>query len=147
MALFIGFHNYEDTQTPVNISHDSVMAEYQGYETHSIMIQGKEYRVFVADTPELRGHGLSGKTDLPTGFGMEFVFETPGPYGFWMKDMKFPLDIIWVRDGVVVDVWERAPVPVGADIPSYTPQREADRVYEFPAGFVGENGLKVGMSI
>lgn len=146
VALFIGFWKSEQTVDEVRPETvvSTLMDEFRGYEIRRIIISGNEYNVFIADTPELRSRGLSGKTDLPTGFGMEFVFETPGSYGFWMKDMRFPLDIIWVRDGVVVDMWEHAQPPTSAHIPSYSPKSDADRVYEFRAGFVKEQGLTIG---
>ena len=43
--------------------------------------------------------GLSGRSFLPEGRGMLFVFEKPGRHGFWMKDMKFAIDIIWIDEG------------------------------------------------
>lgn len=146
VALFLGF--WKSEQTVDEVRHETVvsalMDEFRGYEIRRIIISGNEYNVFIADTPELRSRGLSEKTGLPTGFGMEFVFETPGSYGFWMKDMKFPLDIIWVRDSLIVDVWENAQPPTGAYIPSYSPKGDADRVYEFGAGFVKERELMIG---
>lgn len=147
VASFVGFWKYDGQQRLVDDAQDSLMHEYRGYGVRSVVVAGKEYRVFIADTPELRTHGLSGKTDLPKDYGMEFVFEDSGVYGFWMKDMRFSIDIIWVRDGVVVDIWEDAQTPVGAHIPSYSPKGDADRVYEFKAGFVKEYGLKVGDKI
>lgn len=40
--------------------------------------------------------GLSGRKFLPIDHGLLFVFEKPGRYGFWMKDMLFPIDIVWM---------------------------------------------------
>ena len=52
----------------------------------------------VLDTPELRTKGLSGILFLPVYEGRWFVFDEAGMYGFWMKDMNFPIDIVWVDD-------------------------------------------------
>src|SRR5512144_250193 len=49
-----------------------------------------------------KARGLSGRPGLKPGHGMLFVYEQPQPIGIWMKDMRFPLDIIWVRDGRIV---------------------------------------------
>lgn len=61
--------------------------------------------VEVVDTPEAREQGLSGRTGLKEGEGMLFVFDKPGRYGFWMKDMLFPIDMVWISEnGTVVYV-------------------------------------------
>ena len=49
----------------------------------------------LADTDEKRTLGLSGSPALEKGLGMLFLFEQEGNYGFWMKDMSYPIDIFW----------------------------------------------------
>src|SRR3989338_5701660 len=53
-------------------------------------------RVTVADTPESRERGLSGRDGLASDEGMLFVFQNDGYHTFWMKDMLFSIDIIWL---------------------------------------------------
>lgn len=53
----------------------------------------------LAQTPAARQQGLSGVKGLPEKTGMLFKFETAGIYGFWMKDMNFPLDMVWIDSG------------------------------------------------
>ncbi|NCT00071.1 DUF192 domain-containing protein [Candidatus Parcubacteria bacterium] len=68
---------------------------------------GRELSVKVADTPESRAHGLSGLDLLPAGEGLLFVFEAPESPGFWMKDMNFPIDILWFdSEKKLVDITE-----------------------------------------
>lgn len=50
----------------------------------------------VAKTPQTREKGLSQRENLPQNFGMLFVFGAQDRYRFWMKDVKFPLDMIWI---------------------------------------------------
>lgn len=52
--------------------------------------------VSIADTDEERQQGLSHTAKLAPQTGMLFIFDTPGRYGFWMKDMQYPLDIVWL---------------------------------------------------
>lgn len=52
--------------------------------------------VSIADTEATRELGLSGTTSLTKGSGKLFIFENPGKYGFWMKDMNYSLDIVWI---------------------------------------------------
>jgi len=56
----------------------------------------------IADTDAERILGLSGRESLPAGMGLLFVFEEPGMHGFWMKDMKFAIDIIWLGENYEV---------------------------------------------
>jgi len=63
------------------------------------------YFVEVADTDMLRERGLSGRAGLYDDEGMLFVFESLDMHGFWMKDMNFPIHIIWMDQNLeVVDV-------------------------------------------
>ena len=57
---------------------------------------GEEIPVEVADTLKKRSLGLGKRASLKKGWGMLFVFEKRKPHRFWMKDMQFPLDIIWL---------------------------------------------------
>jgi uncharacterized membrane protein (UPF0127 family) len=64
---------------------------------------GKILTVELANTASSRELGLSGRPGMKNGEGMLFVFDKEGKYGFWMKDMLFSLDMIWInKDGVVV---------------------------------------------
>ncbi|MGE5850109.1 MAG: DUF192 domain-containing protein, partial [Candidatus Methylomirabilota bacterium] len=53
--------------------------------------------------------GLSGRPDLKRGHGMLFVYDRTQPVSIWMKDMRFPLDILWIRGGRIVKIEKRAP--------------------------------------
>lgn len=87
--------------------------------------------------------GLSGRAALKPGHGMLFVYEQPQPIGIWMKDMRFALDILWIRDGRIAHVEKNAPplVPSGPER-VYTATGEA--VLEVPAGFADQQKIRVG---
>ena len=63
---------------------------------NEIILEGKTFSVEIADMDVTRVLGLSGHAPLGDDEGMFFIFEHPGKYGFWMKDMTFPIDIIWI---------------------------------------------------
>src|SRR4051812_48326835 len=63
-----------------------------------VVVEGKIISIEVADTPEARERGPSGRESLPQGSGVLFVFDAPATYGFWMKDMRFPIDIVWLDE-------------------------------------------------
>jgi uncharacterized membrane protein (UPF0127 family) len=71
-------------------------------EEVKLKIGEKTYTTEVSVTKEAREKGLSGRAELCRGCAMLFVFDAPSQYGFWMKDMQFPIDILWLRDGRIV---------------------------------------------
>lgn len=107
--------------------------------------------VEVVDTPARRTQGLSDRLQLPSQNGMLFVFDTPAPYGIWMRNMKFPLDILWIRNGVVVDIKENAPAPSPATpeyvLPVFKPDMDADLVLEVNAGFAARHHVTIGTRV
>ena len=102
----------------------------------------------VADTAPERSKGVSGRTSLANDSGMLFVFPESKKYQFWMKGMKFPLDLIFIQNGKVVDLIKAAsPPPEGQDDTSltiYEPTIPIDMLLEVNSGFSGANNIKVG---
>ncbi len=59
----------------------------------------------IASTSEQRARGLSGRDSIPNDYGMLFVFSHPDLYGFWMKDMKVAIDIIYLDEsGTIIGI-------------------------------------------
>lgn len=102
--------------------------------------------VEVADDDAERARGLSGRESLPADWGMLFVFERPGVYSFWMYEMRFPLDIIWINETLqVAFIVENAPPCTMLTVCSpYVPNVTAKYVLEINAGLVEKYGIKVG---
>src|SRR3989344_76503 len=99
----------------------------------------------LADNPQKQYRGLSGRESLENGKGMLFIFKNYGKYPFVMRDMKFSIDIIWIRDNAVVDVSENLPLPVfGNLLIEYSPSSNINKVLEVPAEFVKANNIKIG---
>lgn len=106
----------------------------------------------VASTAEQKSRGLSGREKLDQGHGMWFPFPTGQASAFWMKDMKIPIDIIWVKQGSVVFVNENVPPPVlGQDtnsgLPLYMSPEPADGVLEVNAGWAKEHSVVMGTNV
>jgi uncharacterized membrane protein (UPF0127 family) len=104
-------------------------------------------RAEVADDDAERARGLGGRARLGRDAGMYFVLTNDSPR-FWMKGMRFGLDIIWIKDGRVVDVTARVPAPRAgtseAQLPVYSPDRPANRALEVRTGWAARNGVGVG---
>jgi len=114
-----------------------------------IFPSGTKINAEVADTPRAREVGLMFRDSLPSGGGMLFVFEKPAPYLFWMKNCKFPIDIIWFNEQKeVIFISEKTP-PCKADpCPNYGPlDKNALYVIEVASGFVEKEKLKLGMKV
>jgi hypothetical protein len=108
-----------------------------------VNIAGRAVKVELAETLEEQSLGLSGRYDLPEGEGMLFIFKTSGEHPFWMKEMNFPIDIIWIaEDGRVVYIKDSATPESFPEV--YKPNEVAKYVLEVRAGFATENNLKVG---
>lgn len=106
----------------------------------------EELQFEIADTPELRERGLSGRLELPDHYGMLFIFPEKDTYGFWMKDMYVSIDIIWLSDeGVVLGV-ERAVSPATYPAVFYPPE-PVKYVLETRAGYARERGWEEGARI
>jgi hypothetical protein len=75
---------------------------------------------------------------------MLFPYEQPGFLPFWMKDMRFAIDIIWIRDGRIVDVAHSVPFDPEGPGPTVRPRELADSVLEVPAGYAAAQGWRRG---
>ena len=87
--------------------------------------------------------GLSGRPPLKTGQGMLFVYDRPQVIGIWMKDMKFPLDILWFHEGRIVKIEKNAP-PLKPEGPERVYTAVGDMVLEVSAGFADRNKVREG---
>lgn len=116
--------------------------------TTQAKIKDLTLNIEIAKTPEQRAKGLGGRDSLATNSGMLFVFDSPSKYRFWMKDMRFPLDFIWIRNNQVVDLLTNIPPPIAnqtdATLPIYGPVSEVDEVLEVNSGVVAKNNIQIG---
>lgn len=110
---------------------------------------GARYDVDVARDAVSQARGLSGREPLNETEGMLFVFTQPLPRSFWMNDMLFPLDFVWIRDMQVIGVAENIPHPAANNGEVYrlgSPE-PADMVLEIKAGEVKAKGIRAGDAI
>ncbi len=112
-------------------------------------INGKTVELIVAKTDEDRIMGLSGKENLPKNQGMLFIFEEKGKYYFWMKEMKFAIDIIYINDDTVVHIVKNAAPPKDPGIipERYAPAEPVNYVLELNAGKAEELNIEKGSKI
>jgi len=118
------------------------------YLQAKVIINGFELRVYLAVTNDQQIKGLSVKDHLKENEGMLFVYEQPSRQGFWMKDMKFPIDIIWLdNNGTVVYIknsLQPCIMTFAFLCPTYTPDKDSLYVLETGSGFSKKHGIKIG---
>ncbi|OGG57408.1 hypothetical protein A2853_00585 [Candidatus Kaiserbacteria bacterium RIFCSPHIGHO2_01_FULL_55_17] len=109
----------------------------------TVQLKEQSIRVTVVDTPEAREMGLSGREGLAEDEGMLFVFPKDDRYAFWMKDMRFAIDILWIsHDGSIVHVEENVSPESYPAV--FTPRQAARYVLELPPGWVQAHEMGVG---
>jgi len=107
------------------------------------------FTVEVADSLKARARGLSGRASLPPGSGMLFIFEGTGIHAFWMKDMMFPLDLVWIGEQCAVehltpDVPPPTPEQADSDLPRFRSPLPVKYVLEINAGQAAAGNIQVG---
>jgi len=124
-AYYVGASGY--TRTLINIGNTVIVAE-------------------IADTEEKRERGLTTHRTLSPDAGMLFIFPEENTYGIWMKDMLFPIDIIWVSEKKrVVDIETNVSPETYPDI--FRPSIPARYAIEVPAGFVTRHNISINNTV
>jgi len=112
----------------------------------SIVVGDTALIVDVVETPKDRERGLSGRRELIDNNGMLFVFEEKQINKFWMKDMKFSIDIIWFNEyGEIIYFVENVSPETYPQL--FGPDEDSQYILEVRAGFVKEKGFKLGDTI
>lgn len=113
-----------------------------------VRIKTLDVNAVVASSSGDRNKGLGKRDSLPLNEGMIFVFDHVGSYSFWMKDMKFAIDILWLDENKkVVDIAANVPAQPGKsdrDLTLYKPKADAKYVLEVNAGLSSLNNVAVG---
>lgn len=138
IIVFVGFLvlNYNDKSEGV----------VSTQKTNVVYVNDTPIKVEYANTLEKQTQGLSGRDSLAEGEGMLFTFEKVDLYKFWMKDMKFSIDMIWFgEDQKVMYIKENATPESYPEV--FGPEENSKYVLEVPAGFAQKNNIKLGDSL
>lgn len=120
-----------------------------GGNNSTVTINKQTFKVEIADEDEERIKGLSDRKSLDKDRGMIFVFGEKDKYGFWMKNVNFPLDLIYISDNKIVDIVKNAEPKTkdATDIQIYTPKEDANYVLEINGGLSDEFGFEIGQEV
>jgi len=122
------------------------MQSFADHSQRTVVIGATPLTLEVVSTEASREQGLSGRGSLAPGTGMLFVFDSDGQWGFWMKDMLFNIDMVWVAaDGTVVTVAKDVSPDTYPQV--FYPSSPARYVLELPAGFADSHHLAEGSKI
>lgn len=110
----------------------------------NLNISGQTIKIEVARTPQEQGTGLMYRTDLAENQGMLFIFDPPQSVGFWMKNTLINLDLIFLKNGVIQQIFADVPPCITDPCPSYQSLTEIDSVLELSGGRTNQLNLKVG---
>ena len=114
------------------------------FPTTTVTINSRVFKVTVVDTVQSRAQGLSGRSGLSADEGMLFDFARPDRTCFWMKDMQFPIDMIWIDAQGRVTHTERNVLP------ETFPNKycgDGQYVLEVSAGTVADIDLQTGQVV
>jgi uncharacterized membrane protein (UPF0127 family) len=102
------------------------------------------YHIELAISNEEKMKGLSYRERLDPKHGMLFLYNRKDQYSYWMKNMKIPLDFIWLYGNLVVDLTENVSADQTIPLPVITPKTGVDKVLEVNAGDIAKYGIKIG---
>ena len=148
VSVYVEYHVSNETQEPdPSAQINRLESEQSGIVSvssiESVQIRDTVFVVEVVDTEEKRTLGLSGRESLLPVHGMLFVFEELGHYSFWMKDMNFAIDIIWVDEHrKIVFIMEHVMPETYPEV--YVSEQKALYVLELASGVVEVSGMDVG---
>lgn len=116
----------------------------------NILIDGHIFSLLLAKSEAEKEKGLSDRASVDMNTGMLFIFDKEGNYDFWMKRMRFPLDIIWMNKNKIVTIAEDLQPATSSDdteIPRFKSVVPADTVLEINSGLSKKYNFKVGDSV
>ncbi len=112
----------------------------------TVKIRNTTFIVDVAVTAKEKELGLGNRNSLAYDHGMLFVYDHKELFPFWMKNMRFPIDILWIEDKIIVDITKNVPIPENSTkkLPVYHPIVPVDTVLEVNAGITDRFNISVG---
>src|SRR3989338_6532280 len=101
----------------------------------------------IADVPKERALGLMYRESLPENAGMLFIFPDLNYRTFWMKNVKFSIDLIFVDSGLNVNEVKTVQPCTAEPCPVYPSEFPAQYVIEVNAGFAEKHGIRAGTKV
>ncbi|MDQ3123929.1 MAG: DUF192 domain-containing protein [bacterium] len=113
-------------------------------QTTKLSVNGKEFTAEVTATEAQKQQGLSGREFLAADKAMLFPYDSPDIYCFWMKDMKFPIDIVWLNSDKTINTIHANVQPETYPNQTFCPETPAWYVVEFSSGTAAAKSWQKG---
>ncbi len=127
------------------ITSSSPSSEWSDSDTALVRIANTQFSAAVAASASKQRTGLSSYDSLDASEAMLFVFDSAEKRTFWMKGMSFPIDIIWIDDGIVVDITRNLQPPSHVvDIKTARSAKPASLVLEVQGGASLQHNISIG---
>lgn len=122
------------------------------YRSHPLVskvrIRNTTITVDVAVTDAQKQRGLGGRSSMAENSGMLFPYDHTEQFEYWMRDMLFPLDFVWINGKTVVDLSPNIPAPKQGEMPRIVkPKTAVDKVLELHAGSIERIGIATGDAV
>jgi len=152
LVMLIGvFYNFQNNTQLEKLNPLNQLIDSKGekmWKTKSLQIGDKTYEIFLTENEEDMKKGLAAFDDIKDSQGMLFEFEVEDFHSFWMKDMKFDIDIIFLdKEMKVVHIFENVRKDTYKnqnDYKIFIPKLKSKYVIEIKSGEVKKNKLKLG---
>lgn len=119
--------------------------------TPTLKIRDVTLNLEVANTPAKKSLGLGKRDSINKNSGMLFDFtqDPDARPSFWMKDMRFNIDFLWIKNSKVIQLDKNFPAPKNSfdELPTISPSSPIDYVLEVNSGFIEEHKIEVGDSV
>jgi len=146
VAIFFGILFWSIASEDLNQSASFYYKKLLG-KTIEIEINNTAFEVEIARSTSEKRKGLSKRDKLGEKKGMLFINEEEDLYSFWMKDVRFPLDIIWIKGNKIVGLEKKVPVENNSDYQKYLPPEPVDKILELKGGISQNYNIKKGDKI
>jgi len=147
MGIFFSYQN-KNFELKNNLESISLNQKFRNWKEIEIKIGDKNYKIFVTENETDRKNGLAVFEDIKEDEGMVFEFPQEDYHSFWMRGMKFDIDIIFLdKEKKVIQIYENVKKDTyknDYDYKSFSSKLKSKSVIELKSGQVKKNGLKIG---
>lgn len=139
--------------TEKEINHATAPEKTINSYNKKLQVNDQVFNIQLVSSSTDKERGLSRRESMLENEGMLFDMskEKNGQVAFWMKDMKFDLDLIWIKDYTIQEITKNVPALITGtteqNLELYSPQNNIDMVLELNAGISDKYNLKVGDKI
>ena len=116
---------------------------FKKFNLGTLTINNQTIKLEIAKSQKEITKGLSGRKELKKDKGMLFIFPDYQIRNFWMKDMLFLIDIIWILDNKIIGIEKNVPLSTDVPLPIYQSPQAINYVLEVTAGFSDKNNIKI----